>query len=435
MNVGFVFLPHYNLPMPITFKQHTLSNQLTVIAEVNPDAHTSAVGFFVKAGARDETPEVMGVSHFLEHMMFKGTARRTAEDVNREFDELGANYNAFTSHEQTVYYAHVLPEFLPRAVDLLGDMLRPALRTEDFDMEKNVILEEIGMYDDRPEWVLQDKLLGDYFRDGSGGEHPLGFRVLGTTDTIKALSADQMRAYFEHRYSPDNIVVAAAGQIDFDALVADVEKLCADWAATGATRDYAEPCPVAKAGHVTDEKLSRHYLGMLCPAPSAQDDRRYAAKVLADVLGDSEGSRLYWAIIDPGHADEADFSFMPQDGSGAYLAYASCDPARAEKVEAMMMKVLDDVVAAQDITEDEVMRAKNKLATQATLQGERPAGRMQGMGVQWTYQGAYTPLDEELAKLMAVTVADVLALLADFPFTPKTVLRLGPGEYGNHGEH
>lgn len=408
--------------MPIQFKQATLPNQLTVIAEVNPDAHTSAVGFFVKAGARDEVPEVMGVSHFLEHMMFKGTARRTADDVNREFDELGANYNAFTSHEQTVYYAHVLPEFLPRAVDLLGDMLRPALRTEDFDMEKNVILEEIGMYDDRPEWRLQDKLLEDYF-----GEHPLGFRVLGTTDTIKALTADQMRDYFRGRYSPDNIVVAAAGNLDFEALVADVEKLCGGWSATGVERDYADTVPAEKQLSVTDAKLSRHYLGLLCPAPSAQDERRYAAKVLADVLGDSEGSRLYWAIVDPGLADEADFSFMPQDQTGAYLAYASCDPARAEKVESTLLQVLDDVVSAKDISGGEVERAVNKLATQATLQGERPSGRMQALGVQWTYQGAYTPLDEELAKLMAVTAADVNALLEEMSLTPKTLLRLGPG--------
>jgi len=406
----------------MTFKHRTLPNQLTVIAEVNPDAHTSAVGFFVKAGARDETPELMGVSHFLEHMMFKGTARRTAEDVNREFDELGANYNAFTSHEQTVYYAHVLPEFLPRAVDLLGDMLRPALRTEDFDMEKNVILEEIGMYDDRPEWRLQDKLLEDYFRG-----HTLGFRVLGTTDTVKAMTAEQMRSYFQGRYSPDNIVVAAAGKIDFEALVADLEKLCGDWSATGVVREYVEPAPDEKQLSVTDEKLSRHYLGMLCPAPSAQDDRRYAAKVLADILGDSEGSRLYWAIVDPGLADEADFSFMPQDGSGAYMAYASCDPQRAEKVEAALMKVLDDVVREKNISEGEVERAVNKLATAAMLQGERPSGRMQGLGSQWTYQGAYTPLEEELGKLMAVTVQDVHTLLAEMPFTPKTVLRLGPG--------
>ncbi len=418
-----------------TFKHHTLSNGLTLIAEPNPDAHTAAVGFFVNAGTRDETAEVMGVSHFLEHMMFKGTARRSAEDVNREFDELGANYNAFTSHEQTVYYAHVLPEFLPRAVDLLGDMLRPALRTADFDMEKNVILEEIGMYDDRPEWRLQDGLLERYFRG-----HPLGFRVLGTVDTIKGLTAEQMRGYFEHRYSPDNLVVAAAGRLDFEALVADVEKLCGDWSPTGAVRDYADPRSGGGAETleeaVSDAKLTRHYLGLLCPAPSAQDEQRYAAKVLADVLGDSEGSRLYWALIDPGHADEADFSFMPQDRSGAYLAYASCDPERAAQVEATLHGVLDDMVKSRDTLQDsggggvsggEVERAVNKLATQATLAGERPAGRMQALGMQWLYHGRYLPLEEELARLQAVTVEDVRALLERYPFTPSTVLRLGPG--------
>ena len=253
--------------------------------------------------------------------MFKGTARRTADDVNREFDELGADYNAFTSHEQTVYYAHVLPEFLAQATDLLGDMLRPSLRSEDFDMEKNVILEEIGMYDDRPEWRLQDALLEDFF-----GKHPLGHRVLGTTDTVTAMTAQQMRGYFEQRYSPDNIVVAAAGRLDFSALTDQVGQLCGSWSPTGATRDTDIPAAQAKARTVTDAKQSRHYLGLLCPGPSAQDPRRYAARVLADVLGDSEGSRLYWALVDPGTAEEADFSFMPQDGSGAFMAYASCDP-------------------------------------------------------------------------------------------------------------
>ncbi|MEM8738702.1 MAG: pitrilysin family protein [Planctomycetota bacterium] len=413
--------------MPIQFKHHTLPNRLTVIAEVNPDAHTSAVGFFVKTGARDETPELMGVSHFLEHMMFKGTARRTAEDVNREFDELGANYNAYTSHEQTVYYANVLPEFLPRAVDLLGDMLRPALRGEDFDMEKNVILEEIGMYDDRPEWVLQDRLLETYFCDASGQDHPLGFRVLGTAETVRSLTAAQMRGYFEGRYSPDNTVVAAAGRLDFEALVTDLEKLCGDWPITGASRDTEAPVPTDRQLDLNDAKLSRHYFGMLSPAPSAQDDDRYAAKVLADVLGDSEGSRLYWAIVDPGLADEADFSFLPQDGTGAFLAYTSCDPDRAEQVEAALLEVLEAVVRDQDINAGEVERAVNKLATQATLQGERPAGRMQALGTQWTYHGIYTPLEEELARLTAVSPEQVNRLLDNYRFTPQTRLRLGPG--------
>ena len=412
----------------LTFHHHALPNGLTLIAEADPDAHTAAVGFFVKAGARDEQPDVMGVSHFLEHMMFKGTDRRSAEDVNREFDELGANYNAFTSHEQTVYYAHVLPEFLPRAVDLLGDMLRPALREADFGMEKNVILEEIGMYDDRPEWRLQDTLLESYFRDASGGSHPLGHRVLGTNETIKSLGADQMRAYFAGRYGPDNVVVAAAGRVDFEALIADVERLCGGWESTGVHRVHEAVEPEGRRLVIDDARVSRTYLAMLCPAPSAQDPRRYAAKVLADVLGDSEGSRLYWSLIDPGHADEADFSFMPQDGTGAYLAYASCSNDRADRVEQTLLGTLDGVVTAKDISEGEVTRAVNKLATQATLQGERPSGRMQALGTQWTYQGAYTPLEEELARLMTVTVGDVAALLGEMPFAPRTVLRLGPGE-------
>ncbi len=407
--------------MAISFKHAQLTNGLTVVAETDSEAHTAAVGFFVKTGARDETTELMGVSHFLEHMMFKGTARRTADDVNREFDELGADYNAFTSHEQTVYYAHVLPEFLSRATDLLGDMLRPSLRRKDFDMEKKVILEEIGMYDDRPEWRLQDALLEDFF-----GAHPLGHRVLGTTQTVGALTAGQMREYFEARYSPDNIVVAAAGRLDFVALRDQIEQLCGGWSATDAARDTSVVACGAGGRTVVDAKQSRHYVGLLCPGPSAQDPRRYAARVLADVLGDHEGSRLYWELVDPGLAEEADFSFMPQDGCGAFMGYASCDPARATVVEDALVGVLDGVAARRDLRLDELERAVNKLATSATLQGERPAGRMHGLGTQWTYQGAYTPLDEELERLRAVTVDDVASLLRDFPLSPRRVLRMGP---------
>lgn len=320
--------------MSIQFQQTTLPNGLTILAESSDDARTSAVGFFVKAGTRDEQLPVMGVSHFLEHMMFKGTARRTADDVNREFDEIGADYNAYTSHEKTVYYAHVLPEFLANAVDLLGDMLRPALREDDFSMEKNVILEEISMYEDRPQWRLQDTLLEKYFAD-----HALGYRVLGTNDSIKALQASQMREYFDHRYSPDNIVVSAAGQIDFDKLVADVQKIAGHWQPTGAKRDYASPKTMPGKHVMTDAKLNRHYIGLVCPGPSQQDDTRYAASVLSDVIGDSDGSKLYWALVDPGLADEADISHIGMDQTGCYLAYASCDPDRKEKVRDVLLNV------------------------------------------------------------------------------------------------
>ncbi|MGB1124099.1 MAG: M16 family metallopeptidase [Phycisphaeraceae bacterium] len=408
--------------MPIDFKQHTLSNGLTILAEVNDDAHTAAVGFFVKTGARDETPDVMGVSHFLEHMMFKGTARRSAEDVNREFDEIGANYNAYTSHEQTVYYAHTLPEVLPQAVDLFADMLRPSLREDDFDTEKQVILEEIGMYDDRPEWRLQDCLLEEHYAD-----HGLGYRVLGTTDTVGDLTADQMRGYFNQRYSPDNLVVSAAGRLDFDQLCADLESRCGQWSPTDATRTYTDPIETDKRIVMNQANVTRQYLAMLCPGPSAQDEMRYASKVLADVLGDHDGSRLYWALVDPGHADEADFSFWPHDQTGAFMSYVSCDSDRAEAVEAKLFETLDGITGSGfDINEGEVQRAKNKLVTRATLQGERPAGRMQALGAKWMYHGRYVSLDEELDHLLAVTVGDLEKVLGQFTFKPRTIVTLGP---------
>ena len=405
--------------MAVIFQQHELPNKLTVIAECNSDAHTSAVGFFVKAGARDEDSRFMGVSHFLEHMMFKGTDRRTADDVNREFDEIGANYNAFTSHENTVYYAQVLPEYLPRAVDLLADMLRPALRENDFDMEKNVILEEIGMYEDRPHWRLQDALIDQYFEG-----LPLAHRVLGTTETIKALPVSEMRYYFSHRYSANNITVAAAGQIDFDRFVKDIEKAAGHWQPTDVKRGYDSHHPQPGQSTIQDEKLNRFYMAMMCPAPTSQDPRRYAAKVLADVLGDTDGSRLYWALVDPGLADEADFTYYPQDQIGSFIAFASCDPDRASEVELLLMRTLDQYI--EGIDEAEIQRAKNKLATQATLQDESPSGRMRSLGMQWTYLGQYTPLATELERLMAVTASDVRQLVTEMPFHPRKILRLGP---------
>ena len=406
--------------MPTTFRHAALPNGLNVIAEVVPDAATAAVGFFVKTGARDEELPVMGVSHFLEHMMFKGTARRSAHDVNREFDEIGANYNAFTSHEQTVYYAATLPEMLPRAVDLFSDMLRPALRDEDFDVEKKVILEEIGMYQDRPQWRLHDALLEAHF-----ARHPLGYRVLGTTESITALPVGAMRDYFNARYSPDNITVAAAGRLDFDALVADVTQRCGQWSPTAATRNHGGVAPPAgQAITLSDAKLTRHYIGLMSQAPAAGDEQRFAARVLADALGDEEGSRLYWALIDPGLADEADFNFMPLDHAGAFYAFASCDPERAAQVEELLTTTIDS--AAAGLTDDEIERVKNKLATGVTLQGERPAGRMHALGHLWTYLGEYQPLSEQLARIMAVTADDVRDLLRATPLTPRTVVRLGP---------
>src|SRR5438270_5848230 len=192
--------------MGVAFQQHTLDNGLTILGETTPSARSVALGFFVRTGARDEAPGVSGVTHFLEHMVFKGTPRRSALDVNRDFDNIGADYNAFTSEENTVFYAAILPEYLPQAVDILADILRPSLRDDDFDMEKNVIIEEIGMYEDQPMWSAYDHAKQVYFAD-----HRLGNSILGTDESIAALKRDEMHEYFARRYVANNITVAAAG--------------------------------------------------------------------------------------------------------------------------------------------------------------------------------------------------------------------------------
>ena len=198
----------------MNFLTYKLSNGLQIAAEVNEHAVSTAIGFFVRAGARDESPDIAGVSHFLEHMAFKGTDRRTTDDINRLFDEIGAKYNAYTSEEHTVYHAAILPEYLPLCLDLLGDLIRPSLRREDFELERGVILEEIGMYADSAMWSAYDHVIRNHFDD-----HPLGNSILGSKASIEALSLEAMRQYHARQYSPSNIVLIASGRLDFDELV------------------------------------------------------------------------------------------------------------------------------------------------------------------------------------------------------------------------
>jgi predicted Zn-dependent peptidase len=406
----------------LTFKQAKLTNGLDVIAEVNDAAHSMAVGFMVKTGSRDESAEVSGVSHFLEHMMFKGTATRNSQQVNEEFDAMGAKNNAFTSNEVTCYWAQVLPEYTERALELLSDMMRPALRPDDFDMEKKVIIEEIALYLDRPSHVLFEAVMGDHF-----GEHPMAHSVLGTKESITALGRDAMKAYFDGRYGPGNMVLAAAGAVDFDAFVRLADKYCGAWPTVHAPRVYPAPVLVPKRHHIRDAKLKRHYIAGLCPGPSAQDDSRYAAMVLADVLGDHEGSRLFWALVEPGLADEADFSFYPHDRTGSFMVYASCDPERAGQVEGILLGELQKVLT-EGLSDDEVQRSKNKIETATVLHGELPLGRMRGIANRWTYTREYRTLEEDLAKLESITRADLLAVAAASGFAPMTITTLGPGE-------
>ncbi|MEM1424530.1 MAG: pitrilysin family protein, partial [Planctomycetota bacterium] len=403
----------------VTYETATLDNGLTVVGEIDPDAVSAACGFFVRTGARDEAPEVMGVSHFLEHMMFKGTDARTAEQVNSDFDNLGADHNAFTSSELTCFYASVLPERLPQAFEVLADIMRPALRTEDFDTEKGVILEEIAMYKDSPFWVLYERAMEEYYAD-----HPLGHRVLGTDDTIMQLARDQMDAYFRERYSADNTVLAVAGDADFGAVVDLAQRHCGGWNTTDASRDTAAPTPHGGELHLTSDKFDRAYCLMLAPGPAMDDDRRFAATMLARVLGDPGNSRLHWALIETGIAEEAAAAFGERDGCGDFFVYASGDPDRFDRIREIMDREIDALIGS--VEEDDLERLRNTAATRATLEGERPKGRMIRLGTLHTYPGSYMPLEDELAKITAVTLDDLRAVWEAFPLEPRLVSTLTP---------
>lgn len=402
------------------FQTATLDNGLQIIAEVNPAAASLACGFFVRTGSRDETAPVSGVSHFLEHMVFKGTARRSAFDVNRDFDRMGAIYNAFTSEENTVYFASVLPEFQHDSLDLLCDILRPSLKQEDFDVEKEVILDEIALYEDRPQFRLYDHLMSEHFAG-----HPLGQSILGTPESIQNLQRDDMQAYFDRRYSPTNVVLVAVGNLDFDALVAQAQTACGHWQPFDAPRAIT-PCTGARTRNViADASLARQNLGLFSPAPSASDNAHHAAQLLTTVLGDVSGSRLYYALIETALADEAHMSYAPMDGTGAMMTFLSCG---AEQAKSVLTVTLEEYRRFLDAgaTEAELQAAKNKIASGATLKGELPMGRLTAVGMDWVYRNEYKPLAEQIDDLFAVDADAILAVAQDSEITNPTALALGP---------
>jgi predicted Zn-dependent peptidase len=404
----------------LSFHQAQLPNGLDIIAEENPDSHSTALGLFVKTGSRDESAAINGVSHFLEHMMFKGSTRYTWEDMNRIFDEMGAKYNAFTSQEMTAYYANVLPEFTEKALEHLSHLLRPAIRPADFDTEKNVILEEIAMYLDDPGHRLYEKLMEIHF-----GKHPLSMSILGAPESIKGLQRDQMAKYFQQRYGPGNMVLAATGRLAFDDIVALAEKYCGSWPHVDAPRQQPQPLYKPQRSDMFDTKLNRQYLMAMMPGPSAQDERRFAARVLADVVGDSDGSRFYWALVDNAIAEDADFGFYPHDSCGSFYLALTADPQRIEGALKIALAELEKV--KQDVNDEEIERAKNKLGSSLVLQGEVPLGRMRSMGGQWIYNKEYRSLEQDMATLQAVDRKSLQQLTRDFTFNPMTIVSLGPG--------
>lgn len=402
------------------FLKHTFPNGLEVVAECNADAHSTAVGFFVNTGARDESDEVAGVSHFLEHMMFKGTPTRSADDVNREFDDMGAHYNAYTSEENTVYYAAILPEHQDRAVGLLGDILRPSLRTEDFDTEKQVIIEEIRMYLDQPPYGADDRVKALYF-----GRHPLARSVLGTVDSITQLGVDQMRDYFRRRYSPGNITVVGAGRIDFQELIASATRYCGSWSPLPTDRQIPPAAPHPGFESISRGNTAQEYTLQLAAGPTGTDTDRYPAKILSTVLGDDSGSRLYWSLIDSGLAESASLSHHDYHGAGLFMTYVSCDPELAQE---NLQRVLDIYrqVEGEGISQAELDQAKNKINSRVVLGSEKPRGRLFNIGSNWLQRREYRSVKSDLDAVEAVTLDQVTAVLRKYPLTRSTTVCIGP---------
>jgi predicted Zn-dependent peptidase len=402
------------------FRQTVLENGLEIVAECNPQAYSTALGFFVRAGPRDETDENSGVSHFLEHMVFKGTPRRSAADVNRQFDEMGADSNAMTGEEQTIYHATVIPEMQDRTLELLADILRPSLRVEDFEMEKQVILEEIRMYEDEPPYGAYEKCMAAYF-----GRHPLGRSILGTRESVGGLTPEAMRQYFQQRYSPQNIVLAAAGRVDWEQLVSTARLCCGHWEQFQTSRDLPPAEPHAEFKLTPKEDAVQLYAVQIAAGPSADDSERYAGRVMATVLGDDNGSRFYWELIDNGRADTAALSSFEYQGAGIFVGTLCCAP---EDGAANLERIaeLEGEIQRDGITQAELEQAQSKICASIVLMSERPKRRMFSLGANWLQRREYRTVKETIAAYQAVTRRDVSEVLLNYPLTRNTTFVVGP---------
>lgn len=404
----------------MTFHHAVLDNGLEIVGETLPQARSVAFGFFVRTGSRDETAAENGVSHFLEHMVFKGTERYSAFDVNRQFDDVGAQYNASTSEEITLFYAVVLPEYFATTFPLQADILYPALRDSDFDIEKQVILEEIGMYDDQPGYVAYDAAMRRHFAG-----HPLGQIILGTTESVTALTADQMRAYHARRYQAGNIVLAVCGQFDWNAVVAEAQRSCGHWPGGSPPRDCPPATPVPSHQWITRSHLTQQQMLRMAPAPSATHRLRYAAELLSVIVGDDSNSRLFWEFVDPGYADAAEISFTDFEGAGAYLTFLSGEPAEtAANLE--RLNRLCEAVNRDGVTDDELQLAKNKVSTRVVLRGERPMGQLSSLGHNWLIRREYRSVEDDLRILNGISQTDIRDLLDQFPLLDITTVGVGP---------
>jgi predicted Zn-dependent peptidase len=399
------------------FYVDTLENGLQILGQRMPDLESVSVCFFARTGARDEhDPAIYGVSHFLEHMVFKGTAHRDTEQITLDFNRMGAEFNAFTSLEQTVYYARVLREYLPDAIDLLSDMMRPRLDETDFNLERNVIIEEIARSEDVPTGQAYRRLMQSYFTGNS-----LGHDVLGTRESISELVVGQMRDYSSRRYAANNLILAVAGNFEWEQLRALAAEKCGAWQSGEKGREASPFTPQAANTIIVKRQQKQQVVLLAWPNVSVQDDDLYAAYLAMMVLGDGTGSRLFWNIYQKGLAETASASLSPMDGTGMSVAFISTTPDHAPGVLELLRAELKSL-QTDGIHEDELRRAKDKLVSRTVLDGDSAFSRMQDLAYTWAAKSEVRSIQDEIAEIEAVTVADVRRVLDRFPCTENQVL-------------
>ena len=354
-------------------------------------------------------------------MVFKGTERLSAWDVNRKFDDIGAKYNASTSEETTLFYGAVLPEYLPDIFELLTDILYPSLRDDDFNMEKKVILEEIGMYDDMPSFKAYDLAMRQHF-----GKHPLSHSVLGSNESIQNLTAQQMRDYHAQRYHTGNITLVVTGNTTWETILQLADQFCSKWPAGEFSLDRCEATPVGGRFFITQpESLQEHMMYMTPAPPVALTPMDFAAEILSVVVGDDSGSRLFWELVDPGHAESADLGYHEYLDCGAYMLYFCSEPSQVADNLKRIEDIFDDV-NRNGVTEEELNQARNKIASRVVLKSERPMGRLSSLGHSWLYRREYRSVERDLQTIKEISLEDIRKMLEKYPLGFTTLAGVGP---------
>lgn len=384
------------------FERTVCSNGATVVTETMSEVRSVSTGFWFDVGARDEPDTIAGTSHFLEHLLFKGTATRSAKDIADEFDRVGGDVNAFTGKEYTCYYARVLDADLPMAVDVLSDMItNSVIDPDEFESERKVILEEIAMHDDAPDELVHDLFFRSVFPD-----HPLGRPVLGFNETIGRVDRDRVAAYWRERYSPKNLVVASAGRVDHSDLVQRIEALFEGDRGLKTGRG-AGTVSIDTGVNVFHRPTEQAHIVVGTEGLARGDDDRHALSLLDTILGGGMSSRLFQEIREKRGLAYSVYSYRSMFAdAGTFAVYAGTTPQNADTVIDIIQSEFASILD-EGITDAEFERAKGHVKGSLVLSSEDPGSRMNRLGRQQLTTGEILSLDELIARYDAITKEDV----------------------------